>query len=55
MKTKRLSILIEAENNKVYQVALTEDDSHYVLSLLEQLHNGKIRVLEQELEGVRIT
>lgn len=54
MKTKNLTILIQADDDQIYQVALTKDEAPYVLSLLEQLHNGKIRVLEQPLEGVLI-
>jgi hypothetical protein len=55
MKTKNLSILVKADDDKIYQVALTKDDEPYVLGLLEQLHNGKIRCLEEPLEGVKIT
>jgi hypothetical protein len=54
MKTKSLSILIKADDNQVYQVALAKDHESYVLDLLAQLHNGKVRLLEQPLEGVRL-
>lgn len=54
MKTKSLTILIQAEDNKVYQVALIKNHESYVLDLLAQLHNGKVRLLEQPLEGVRL-
>lgn len=55
MKTKNLSILVLAEDDLVYQVALTKDHISYVLDLLAQLHNGKVRLLEEPLEGVKIT
>lgn len=55
MKTKSLGIIIQADDNQVYQVALTKDQEEWVLSLLTQLHNGKVKLLEQPLEGVRIT
>lgn len=42
MKTKSLTILIQAEDNKVYQVALEKSHESYVLDLLAQLHNGKV-------------
>ena len=54
MKTKSLTILIQAEDDKVYQVALAKDHEAYVLDLLSQLHNGKIKLLEQPLEGVKM-
>lgn len=55
MKTKSLSILIQVDDDQVYQVALAKDHEAYVLDLLLQLHNGKIKLLEQPLEGVKIT
>jgi len=55
MKTKKLAVLIQADNDKIYQVALTKDQQDWVLSLLIQLHNGTVRCLEQELEGVTLT
>jgi hypothetical protein len=54
MKTKNLTILIQADDDKVYQVALTRNHEPYVLDLLAQLHNGKIKLLEQPLEGIRL-
>ncbi len=55
MKTKSLSILIQADDGLVYQVALAKDHEAYVLDLLAQLHGGTVRCLEQPLEGVKIT
>lgn len=54
MKTKSLSILIQADDNQVYQVALAKDHEAYVLDLLAHLHNGKVKLLEQPLEGVQL-
>lgn len=54
MKTKSLTILIQADDDQVYQVALAKDHEAYVLNLLAQLHNGKVRLLEQPLEGIKI-
>ena len=54
MKTKNLSILIQGEDDKVYQVLLTQDDKEYVLGLLQQLHKGKIRCHEEPLEGIEL-
>jgi len=31
-----------------------EDDKEYVLSLLQQLHKGKIRCHEEPLEGIEL-
>ena len=36
MKIKSLGIIIQADDNQVYQVALTEDQEQCVLSLLTQ-------------------
>ena len=55
MKTKTLAVIIQAEDNKVYQVLLTQDDREYVLGLLQQLHKNKIRCHEEPLEGVSLT
>ena len=54
MKTKSIGILVQADDDLVYQVALAKDHEAYVLDLLAQLHNGKVRLLEQPLEGVRL-
>lgn len=54
MKTKSLAILIQADNDMVYQVALAKDHELYVLDLLSQLHNGTIKLVEEPLEGVRL-
>jgi hypothetical protein len=55
MKTKSLGIIIQADNDLVYQVALTKDQEEWVLSLLTQLHNGSIKLIEEPIEGVKIT
>jgi len=54
MKTKSIGIIIQADDDQVYQVALTKDQEQWVLSLLTQLHNGKIKLIEEPLEGVKI-
>lgn len=54
MKTKSIGILIQADDDLVYQVALTKNQEQWVLSLLTQLHNGSIKLLEEPLEGVKI-
>lgn len=54
MKTKSLTILIQADDNQVYQVALTKDHEAYVLDLLVQLHNGRVKVFEKPVESIDI-
>lgn len=55
MKTKSLAILIQADNDIVYQVALTKDHELYVLDLLSQLHGGRVKIFEKPVESVVLT
>ncbi len=54
MKTKSLSILIQADDDQVYQVALERQHESYVLDLLIELHNGKVKLFEKPIESVDI-
>ena len=54
MKTKNLTILIQAEDDQIYQVALEKQHEAYVLDLLAQLHGGKVKLFEKPIESVDI-
>lgn len=54
MKTKNLTILIQADDDQVYQVALAKDHEAYVLDLLAQLHGGRVKLFEKPIESVDI-
>lgn len=49
-KVDKLAVIITNKKGVAYQVALSEDETNLVESLIGQLHKGKIKVLDRKLE-----
>ena len=42
------------KENKLYQVQLTEDDTDIVWTVIQDLHGGRIKVMEEAFCDIRI-
>jgi hypothetical protein len=54
MKVKNLAVIVSIKKGEVHQVLLNEDETSYVEHFIEQLHNGKIKVLSQKINGIEL-
>ena len=54
MKTKNLTILIQVDDDLVYQVALEKQHECCVLDLVAQLHGGSVKLFEKPVESVML-
>lgn len=50
MKTDKLAVIVSINDGSCYQVCLTEEEESCVLGLLEQLHNGTVKCIDEKLE-----
>lgn len=55
MKLKKLVVLGQIKNGKVFQVALTEQQAESVADYISFLHGGTIKAWKKNLDGVEIS
>jgi hypothetical protein len=49
-KVNDLVVIVSNESGICYEVALTKEETVAIIYLISQMHNGKIRVLDEELD-----
>ncbi len=50
MKRKNVKVAVNVFfSKKCYQVALSKKEQDYILELITQMHEGKIKILKEEL------
>ena len=55
MKIKNIVVLIEDTSGDIRQVLLTNEEQDWVGSLINKLHEGKIKLSSEVLTSVKIT
>ena len=55
MKIKNVIVLIENTKGDVRQILLTDEQQDWVASLINKLHEGKIKLSPEVLTNVKIT
>jgi len=55
MKIKNIVVLIEDTSGDIRQVLLTNEEQDWVGSLINKLHEGKIKLSSKVLTSVKIT
>jgi len=54
-KVKELICLAQASDGKIYQVALNKRETDVVLYAIKDLHDGQIKLYDDEIEGIKFT
>lgn len=49
-KVNDLVVIVSNESGICYEVALTKEETVAIINLISQMHNGKIKVLDEELD-----
>jgi len=54
MKLKTLAIIVQTEDDEIYQVALTKQEMMNVESLIFAMQGETIKILPHKLDGIKI-
>lgn len=55
MKLKSLAVVVQTDNDEVYQVALTKEELLSIESLIKIIQDGSIKILPHKLDGIILT
>jgi len=55
MKIKNIIVMVEDTSGDIRQVLLTDEQQDWVASLINKLHEGKIKLSSEVLTSVKIT
>lgn len=55
MKIKNIAVLIEDTSGDIRQVLLTDEEQDWIASLVNKLHEGKIKVSSEVLANIKIS
>ena len=55
MKIKNIVVLIEDTSGDIRQVLLTDEEQDWIASLINKLHEGKIKVSSKVLTSIEIS
>jgi len=53
-KVEKLACLVLCTDEKVRQVLLNKDEMDYVIALIQQLHKGKVKVIDHIFDNVTL-
>lgn len=54
MKLKTLAVIIQTQDDEIYQVALTKEELMTVESLIFTMQGQSIKILPHKLDGIQI-